>query len=246
MLTKLVFVFVSLVALADSGNIPDYIHICRRSDPEVAKCIRESIEFLRPQLKQGIPELNVPGIEPLFIKEVAILRGQNNNFKAFLRNINVYGASNFEITKLKLNVDKFTYRVGVKIPSLMMNGDYDIDAKILVVPIKGSGKFRANATNCEGQAILKADVKPDENGIKRFKFTSFLFSINVGDYNIELDNLFNGDPTLSQAALDVLHQNKQEFIAASLPFINAKASEIFLEIANSITNTVDYDEIFPK
>lgn len=52
--------------------------------------------------------------------------------------------------------------------------------------------------NCEGQAILRADVKPDENGVKRFKFTNFMFSINIGDYNIELDNLFNGDPTLSK------------------------------------------------
>ncbi|XP_045471921.1 circadian clock-controlled protein daywake-like [Harmonia axyridis] len=245
-MARLIYVFVSLVVLVNSGNIPDYIHICHRSDPELTKCIRESIEFLRPQLKHGIPELTVPSIEPLFVKEVAILRGQSNNLKAFLRNINVYGASDFELTKLKVNVDKSIFRVGVKIPKLMMEGDYEIDAKILVVPIKGNGKFRANATNCEGQAILKGEVKPDEKGIRHLKFTQFIYSINFGDYNIELDNLFNGDPTLSQAAIDVLHQNKPEFIAASLPFINTKLSEILLEMANGITKNVDYDEIFPE
>ncbi|KAL3282189.1 hypothetical protein HHI36_005383 [Cryptolaemus montrouzieri] len=246
MVLKLIFAVVSLSVFVNSGKIPDYIHVCRRSDPEVSKCVRESIDFLRPQLKKGIPELNVPGIEPLFIKEVAILRGENNNFKAYLRNINVYGASDFEITKLKMNIGKSTFRVGVKIPKLTFNGDYDIDAKILVVPIKGTGKFRANATNCEAQAVLKGDVRTDGSGIKRLIFTSFNFAINIGDYNIELDNLFNGDRTLGQAAMDVLHENKQEFIIAALPFINKKASEILLEIANSITNTVDYEELFPK
>lgn len=54
------------------------------------------------------------------------------------------------------------------------------------------------SANCEGQAILRADVKPDANGVKRFKFTQFMFAINIGDYNIELDNLFNGDPTLGE------------------------------------------------
>lgn len=50
---------------------------------------------------------------------------------------------------LRLNINKYTYRVGVKIPKLMMEGEYDIDAKILVVPIKGSGKFRANASESQ-------------------------------------------------------------------------------------------------
>lgn len=41
---------------------------------------------------------------------------------------------------------KHTYRVGVSIPVLSLVGDYDVDARILVVPIKGVGDFRANAS----------------------------------------------------------------------------------------------------
>lgn len=41
---------------------------------------------------------------------------------------------------------KHTYRVGVSIPVLDLAGDYDVDARILVVPIKGVGDFRANAS----------------------------------------------------------------------------------------------------
>lgn len=41
---------------------------------------------------------------------------------------------------------KHSYRVGVSIPVLNLVGDYDVDARILVVPIKGVGDFRANAS----------------------------------------------------------------------------------------------------
>lgn len=79
-----------------------YIHICKRNDPHVSKCIRESIEVLRPRLAHGIPELNVPGVEPLYISEIVIANGNDaGNFKALLKNVNVYGASEFQITKLK-------------------------------------------------------------------------------------------------------------------------------------------------
>lgn len=46
----------------------------------------------------------------------------------------------------RAGIDKHTFRVGVKLPLLRLVGDYDIDARVLVVPIKGSGTFTANAS----------------------------------------------------------------------------------------------------
>ncbi|KAK9888490.1 hypothetical protein WA026_000741 [Henosepilachna vigintioctopunctata] len=237
MVSKLILSVFSLCVLVNSGNIPDYIKVCKRSDPQLTQCVMDSIEHLRPQLKKGIPEINVPGLEPLFIKEVTIVRGQNNNFRAALKDVNVYGASNFKINKLKLNVPRLTFRVDITIPTLYMEGIYDIDAKILVVPIKA---------DCGGQGILKGELITDDKGVRHLKFTTFTFAISIGDYSIQLDNLFNGDPTLSQAVNDVLHQNKKELIGAAIPFINRKAAEILLEMANGITYSVNYDEIFPE
>ncbi|XP_044266494.1 protein takeout-like [Tribolium madens] len=227
-------------------EIPDYIHVCKRSDPHVAKCIRESVEVLRPRLKQGIPELDVPSLEPLHINEITIFRGDPpSNLKAFLRNVKVHGASDFQITKLKVNVDKNTYRVGVKFRKMTFDGDYDIDARVLVVPIKGTGKFSADISDVDGQGVLKAEII-EKNGHREIKFTSFDFAIKIADYNIHLDNLFNGDEVLSRAAMDVIHDNKAEFIQAALPFIQRKTAEILLDAANKITEDLDYDQVFPE
>lgn len=80
----------------------EYIHICKRNDPQVSKCIRESIEVLRPRLVKGIPEINVPGMEPLHISDIVIANGDGpSHFRAILKHVKVYGASDFKITKLK-------------------------------------------------------------------------------------------------------------------------------------------------
>lgn len=80
----------------------EYIHICKRNDPQVSKCIRESIEVLRPRLVKGIPEISVPGMEPLHISDIVIGSGEGpSSFRAILKNVKVNGASDFKITRLK-------------------------------------------------------------------------------------------------------------------------------------------------
>lgn len=46
--------------------------------------------------------------------------------------------------------------------------------------------------------------------------------------------------------MDVIHENKAEFIQAALPFIQRKTAEILLDAANKITEDLDYDQVFPE
>jgi len=55
--------------------IASYIKVCSRKDPEINKCVFNSMEQLRDKLITGIPELNVPPVEPLILKHIRLLRG---------------------------------------------------------------------------------------------------------------------------------------------------------------------------
>lgn len=71
----------------------------------MTKCIQKSVEDLRPRLKQGIPELNVPPLEPFYVPEIRVFhtedKERNTHFYLDLRDVVVKGAGDFEITKLK-------------------------------------------------------------------------------------------------------------------------------------------------
>lgn len=74
-----------------------YIKVCNRKDPEINNCVVNSIEQLRSKLKIGIPELEVPAIEPLLLKHVRLSRGpQAARLDVNLTNIQVM--SKFFIT----------------------------------------------------------------------------------------------------------------------------------------------------
>jgi len=233
------------IVTANCGNIPSYIHICKRSDPDVAKCIRESVDFLKPRLRDGIKELNVPGLEPLRIPDIDIARGADpNTFKAILKEIDVYGASDFQLTKLKVNIPNLTFRIEVVLPLLRLIGTYDINARV-VVPIKGEGKFYANATSCVAKGVLRGELK-EVNGQQYMNFTNLDLKLLIGDYNLRLDNLFSGDNVLGQAANGILNDNKKEFIEAATPFIQRRVSGILLDIANQVVKSFAFDELFPE
>lgn len=59
-------------------------------------------KYLFLVLFQGIPELDVPGIEPLSLGQIALARGpQGAKLTAVVNDVKVRGPSNFVIQELK-------------------------------------------------------------------------------------------------------------------------------------------------
>lgn len=68
-------------------------------------CVQKSVEDLRPRLKDGIEELNVPALDPFYISELSLFKRddkeRNTHFYLDIHDVSVKGASNFVIDKLK-------------------------------------------------------------------------------------------------------------------------------------------------
>lgn len=64
--------------------------------------MKESIETLRPYLARGIPELDIPAIEPINLGDLIVAEsvpGQGISITA--KDIKAYGPSNYRLKKLK-------------------------------------------------------------------------------------------------------------------------------------------------
>ncbi|XP_014245420.1 circadian clock-controlled protein-like [Cimex lectularius] len=224
------------------AKIPSYIHVCKRNDPNLNQCIVNSVQALLPKLKKGIPELDVPALEPLHLPEIVISRG--GNFKAIGKNIIVRGASNFEIKNFKSDVNKVEYQVVLRFPELFFDGIYDVDAKLLTLPIKGRGPMKGSGTDIEGNAIIKGR-KVSKGGKTYLKFDRLDLKLKMKNYSVRLENLFDGDKTLGEAINNVLNDNKKELMRMIRPKAEQVASSVLLEVANKITEHFEYDELFP-
>ncbi|KAK6633519.1 hypothetical protein RUM43_001099 [Polyplax serrata] len=240
----LVYFFIYSTVFIDA-LIPDYIQVCRSTDPQLEKCINSSIEAIRSKLVTGIPELDVPPLEPLALNEVSLIRGPDGaKIEASVKNIKVFGPSNFIIKSLRANVKNSQFDFRVLLPKLSFKGDYSMNMRILLLKLQGQGVITGNLTNYRAEVNMKGD-KIKRNGQKYLHMRKMKTKLDVGDVAIHLTNLFNGDPVLGPATNRILRSNSKLFLEEIQPALESSISEVFTDIANRITLKFTYDELFP-
>ncbi|XP_014289109.1 protein takeout isoform X1 [Halyomorpha halys] len=227
---------------SSSAAIPSYIHICKRNDPKIDQCITNSINALRQKLIEGIPELEVPTLDPLLFDEFIISDG--GHLKAIGTNVVVRGASNYKITSLKADVNKLIFNIVVEFPFLVIVADYNVNMKILAINLEGKGPLQSNNTDVSVHMVVKAS-KIQKAGGTYVLFDNMDLKIKWKDYNIRLENLFGGDKLLGEAVNVALNENKQVMIELIRPMLEKKIAEKLLGIANKITQHFTYGELFP-
>jgi Tfp pilus assembly protein PilW len=95
-------------------------------------------------LTQGIPDINVPSLDPLFVPEFKFAQDSGINVQASFKNISIYGATNFRLRSVRSDVNSDKFRMKIWFPQLIMKGVYDIQGMLLMMPIKGHGEAFGN------------------------------------------------------------------------------------------------------
>ncbi|KAJ8733815.1 hypothetical protein PYW07_014366 [Mythimna separata] len=239
------FVFFCVINGGLFKELPDYIHVCKRDPNTLEDCVVKSIESLRPQLLTGIPELEVPSLDPFHIKEIKALTADNTPIRATGHNIKVTGASSFVIKKLKVDLDTLTITVHLRFPLLHFEGEYKLDAQLAILPLTGQGILNADAVKCDTKLVIYPQLHT-KDGKEYITFKKIDVDVNIKDYRVRLDGLFNGDKALGDAANQVINQNKGEFLKASKPHLEKTVSTNLLTIANKIVEGLTLDQVLPK
>uniref|UniRef100_A0A336M337 CSON008823 protein n=1 Tax=Culicoides sonorensis TaxID=179676 RepID=A0A336M337_CULSO len=217
---------------------------CYRNDPDIAGCIKNRVNELKPRLATGkiSDEFSVPQLEPLSLDNIQMSRG--TEFKAVFTNLLVRGPSQFEIEKIKVDLDSLVFDFVIFLPKLQYKGKYSLKIKLLLLDIAGKGDVTGTLENTRARVRLRG-VRYQKDGQTYMKFEKFLFKIQVASSKIKLDNLFNGDPTLGQIGNTFINDNIDLFLSEVTPGLENSLARIFTEVANDILQEATLDEIFP-
>jgi hypothetical protein len=76
----------------------DFLHVCHQSDPNLSQCVRNSVETLKPLLVSGIPQYDIPSLEPIELGDLLVAgqagrTGQGLTITA--NDVKAFGASNW-------------------------------------------------------------------------------------------------------------------------------------------------------
>ncbi|XP_049822911.1 uncharacterized protein LOC109596002 isoform X2 [Aethina tumida] len=239
--------YILLVATAAvQCTLPNYIKVCQSNDVNLDSCIINSIEELRPKLKEGIEELNVPPIEPLLLDEIQMRSGPRTaKIDANITNLKVWGASDFKILSLKPVLEKNKFMFKATIPSLYFEGDYDVDLNLLLLKFQGKGPITGNLTDYTFDCVLRGK-RITRNDKQYLEFKKMAIHVHIGANSVlKMGNIFAGDPQIAKATNEVISENSDLFLEEIRPVLENSLAVKFTNIANQITKRFTYDELFP-
>ncbi|XP_058455322.1 protein takeout-like [Malaya genurostris] len=217
---------------------PPYVLPCRRNDPEINKCIKNSFNHIRPYIAAGLAELRTPPLEPLRIEELAM---ENNagavRIKALFTDIVASGAGNYTIKDVRSDVKKLRIDMSLGIPRVETRGKYEIIGNVLLLPVRSNGEFWTEFTDIS--AIAKIYGKPVERDGETFmSIEKMVVDFTMKNARFKVKDHVNTQNVLGEAINQFLNQNANELVQEMRPAASQSIAKLFRKFLNDAFSNI--------
>ncbi|XP_020710575.1 protein takeout [Athalia rosae] len=220
----------SVIALGIDEKRP-YVKQCSRKDPKLKKCLIDALHHLSPYLRNGIPEIELPPVEPFRIDELTLsLTGGPNGYKIQLREMDILGASNFTVRDINLGS---TFQALIEIPALILDAHYSSSGILIILPASGNGTFHGRFDGVRA-VVTGAVSTSDRNGGTYMHVDRLNIELAVRVVNLQVFKIFNNNRILTEAINLFLRENGQEVLKAMEPQLKKELSVLFSAIVNQL------------
>nr|CAD7448425.1 unnamed protein product [Timema bartmani] len=185
-----------------------YVKQCRASDPLMNDCFIRALHHLQPFLAKGIPEIELPSVEPFRMDELSLsLTTGPNGYKITLRDIDIYNLSNFTVSKLKIGGGGQPFETRILMPELKINARYTSSGVLIIIPASGNGTFHATLGGVA--AILRGTVSSKrKDDLDYLTVESLNLDLNIKTVRMIVKKVFNNNRILSKYCKDLVLPDK--------------------------------------
>lgn len=128
--------------------LASFIPLCKRNDPKLSKCVIQAVEKIRPYLKKGIPEMNLPPGDPLHFYNTTTNTGKGTSvsLEASSWDQIATGITDFEIQNIMFDFDNAKCFTTLVFPFVRLEGQYKFKGKVLLFTIDTTGNYQINSS----------------------------------------------------------------------------------------------------
>jgi hypothetical protein len=160
----------------------------------------------------------------------------------------VKGGGNFQIEKLKANMQELKFDAIVRFPRLEFSAKYDLLFNLFGFRLQGAGDAYSVIDNSRGRISMRGR-RYFQNGQEYLNFEKFNIKVQIGTVRqAQLTNLFGSgrsSPLLDEIANSLIRSQPEFILQEIYPPIEAHLSETFTTIANKIASGSTFNELFP-
>ncbi|KAK9874609.1 hypothetical protein WA026_005440 [Henosepilachna vigintioctopunctata] len=216
-----------------SKDLPEYLKnlTCSKSQKDFEDCFVRNGNKAIPLVVRGDPDYNIPKLNPMEISSVELI--STPNLSVNLTNVKIRGLENMKLQKAKLLIEKSRYTHWLKGENIIVEGEYEANGQVMIMPIKGKGHFTTNLKNgiYEVTSITETYEKDGELHLKIVR-SSIKYSFERITFNFE--NLFDGNKELGDKVNEFLNENWDILLVDFGPGISDTILKIYRSIFDAI------------
>ncbi|XP_049799195.1 protein takeout-like isoform X1 [Schistocerca nitens] len=235
-------------AWAAPAKLPSSYKTCKQNDPDFNGCLKEALQSAAPLLKNGIPSLGVPSIDPMPFATIKIQQGNKQrpvSVDVEFDNTLVYGMSRGFVDSVEMVPGSYHMKAHLRVDDPMyMIGTYKVEGKVLVLPIKGSGAYNITIVGLEADMEMWGEPLEREGEVY-WDIKNFTVKMDVGKIYIQFGNLFNGDKLLGDNMNKFLNENKDLLVEDLKPEMELALAATEMDVARRLFSNVPYNSVFP-
>ncbi|CAI6366632.1 unnamed protein product [Macrosiphum euphorbiae] len=245
--------FLAVVASVTAAPTPKKqiaFNLCKKSDPNLDRCLRSSIQSVIPDLAEGYPKLRIPALEPFELPSLEIEHGKGSS-KAVsidlkLKDVKIMGFTSAVVDALKVDVDNFKTSGKISFTKpLEITGQYTVNGKVLVLPITGNGPCSIVLHEPVLELEEMSGTPFEKNGKTFVQIKKVNVKVaSVKKLNVKLENLFNGNKQLGDSMNSILNQNWEVLLEELKPAFEEAIGAISQDIVNKVFQKTAYSDIF--
>ncbi|KAK9874602.1 hypothetical protein WA026_005434 [Henosepilachna vigintioctopunctata] len=242
MFVRSLFIVLQFVYFFQAKELPEFFQNYRCSlTKDFRNCFIEKGNKVIPVIAKGDPELHIPKMIPLELKHLQLVETPTLNLH--LSDIKIYGLDEMKIRDVRLFKNYGGFSAMLEGKNLTIEGQYSVNGKILVLPIKGNGPFSLYLKNGLYKAIVTAEAY-EKNGKKYFRSTGDKLEYSVENITFDLDNLFDGNKQLGDEMNRFLNENWDLLLTDFGPGIAKIVSSMHRKMFDAFTSEYAIYEIF--
>lgn len=228
-------------------DLPPNFPKCKRSDPNLNKCLISAYDDSLPILAEGMPDFKLDTIQPIKAGNMTIGEGPGvvsvvqyyTNVEYY--NLHLTSAQNCEAT---ITDNEFRMIFTIFAKDISMHANYKLQGHVLVVPIFGEGACSITLKN----STIILDIVGEffnKNNEKYVIIKTLNATFDPKKVELEFKNLFNGDTEMGAEMNYILNENWREIFHDVKQSYEVTISESYKRIINLIVKNVPYNDLFP-
>jgi len=211
-----------------------------KADESVNNYIRAILQNLKAQMPSGIPDLQIPILDPLSVPTInERVKEGVADIKILVDGLKIDGMSKFETQKVDADLQNLRLTLSLFIPRVAGNAVYDLDGKIFnIIPLYGKGKASVQIVDLVATGSAALTITGDGH----LQATEFDVDPSFGSIFVNLENILGGG-NLGQVVNGVVNMLGKTLFDKFKPQIRKELNKAVIGEINKALSKVKLSDI---